>query len=940
MVERKNTERPVRLSSTPQVSRGSTQGASVGNAAGAFSTHVASAPSIIRNDHRDGVGSALALHVIKRLSGTLDDIISAKQQQAYLDGALAVNAGKDEEELETSILTKNWTIAGHRDYTARLAAAEYESNLVKDLERDRELTPAQYKDKLSSARSSIMPTIQGMSAQGREKMLDQLLTTEMAAQKNHLRAYQEHIKSMKLATVQSELSVGVDKVLAARSDPELHQQELVSFTTKLYRNVLEGEDLTYGDKVGVIENILNYTLAEGDFSVLRAMEQLPMPGTNPEDGVTVMNALPMDSRLKISKAKATAESKYFMNAEPAYWSKYQQFKAEQEAGLPTTSNARDLIQEVVALGHAGKMSTSNVESHINYYNKAEVNNVNKAVGLSAYASGDVAGLLQAGLTDKQGFDAYLEARAKTGISNVELFMDVYNLHSNNRSPAAKKWLGETLNRGITIWLTTPEAELSENELAQQYVDLVTAYAAAKPSTNELRALHNNVSAELEKDAADFMYTTLTQVGKGTPPDQAARIAKDRYVKWQDMSPSTKNAVISERNAIKQEALESISTTRNWYSTELLAGLMSRTGSSEYQLAVRNKWFVDQDMVQQTWRNEVLGRVDYYMSDYLDAGLGFDADSLKSYAVQKASQDVISTRFGSVMKPINMDVDEAFGIPAGYDGSELVEKAIGNAIQQETDHRKWERKNIDYRLTMDTDGIIVQSYSKTTQEWVGSVVVTNEQIRENVQELVKRDDRHAANHVNNSFEVKGSNGGKINIGGINTAGMSTEHNLNVKSSIVRFEGVVHTVSPDPGDGKPTIGPGLHVGNPLVRRLYKEYTGKVMKMGDTVDPTVVDHIFQEVSDVMFKEARDNHMVPLPNKWEHNRDAYEELIIHMHWQTGSPRLNKDQAFQEMQQFIQGGPQYRQQALQALKNTYAYAGAGADRVRYYESLLNQIRS
>src|SRR5690625_3803449 len=93
MVERKNTERPVRLSSTPQVSRGSTQGASVGNAAGAFSTHVASAPSIIRNDHRDGVGSALALHVIKRLSGTLDDIISAKQQQAYLDGALAVNAG-------------------------------------------------------------------------------------------------------------------------------------------------------------------------------------------------------------------------------------------------------------------------------------------------------------------------------------------------------------------------------------------------------------------------------------------------------------------------------------------------------------------------------------------------------------------------------------------------------------------------------------------------------------------------------------------------------------------------------------------------------------------------------------------------------------------------------------------------------------------------------
>src|SRR5690625_380940 len=108
MVERKHSERPVRLSQTPQVSRGNVGQASAGQAQGAFSTQVASPTQIVRQDHQDRMGTVFAQHIVERLKGTLDNLVDSRRQQAYLDGALAVNAGIAEEDLETNLMTRQW----------------------------------------------------------------------------------------------------------------------------------------------------------------------------------------------------------------------------------------------------------------------------------------------------------------------------------------------------------------------------------------------------------------------------------------------------------------------------------------------------------------------------------------------------------------------------------------------------------------------------------------------------------------------------------------------------------------------------------------------------------------------------------------------------------------------------------------------------------------
>src|SRR5699024_8970662 len=96
------------------------------------------------------------------------------------------------------LLTRTWSIAGHRDYSGRMAALEYETRLASELSTDREMPPEEYAAKLSERRKSILPIIEGMSREARGRMLDQLLTSELSAQQNHLKAHSEYIAEMEM----------------------------------------------------------------------------------------------------------------------------------------------------------------------------------------------------------------------------------------------------------------------------------------------------------------------------------------------------------------------------------------------------------------------------------------------------------------------------------------------------------------------------------------------------------------------------------------------------------------------------------------------------------------------------------------------------------------------------------------------------------------------
>src|SRR5699024_12240046 len=111
-------------------------------------------------EHQDRAGSVLVQHLLKAAGGMLDAVVDDRRQQAYLDGALAAGAGIAEEDLQNNLLTRTWSIAGHSDYSGRMAALEYETRLASELSTDREMPPEEYAAKLSERRRSILPIIE------------------------------------------------------------------------------------------------------------------------------------------------------------------------------------------------------------------------------------------------------------------------------------------------------------------------------------------------------------------------------------------------------------------------------------------------------------------------------------------------------------------------------------------------------------------------------------------------------------------------------------------------------------------------------------------------------------------------------------------------------------------------------------------------------------
>src|SRR5699024_12358764 len=101
----------------------------------------------------------------------------------------------------------------------------------------REMSPELYAAKLSSRRKDILPIIEGMSREARGRMLDQLLTSELSAQQNHLKAHTEYIAEMEMRLLTAEVNSSIDRLIASDGAEDTYNAALASVFTKIVRNI-------------------------------------------------------------------------------------------------------------------------------------------------------------------------------------------------------------------------------------------------------------------------------------------------------------------------------------------------------------------------------------------------------------------------------------------------------------------------------------------------------------------------------------------------------------------------------------------------------------------------------------------------------------------------------------------------------------------------------
>lgn len=112
----------------------------------------------------------------------LDKAISAELDNEMVRGSTLALAGVAEEDLETSILTRNFTVAGHRNMTAKMRHQEWQSQMLDEIAKGEHnnLSPTEFGAYLNKSMEGVLNDVNGMSREAKSSMLETLLTGNQA----------------------------------------------------------------------------------------------------------------------------------------------------------------------------------------------------------------------------------------------------------------------------------------------------------------------------------------------------------------------------------------------------------------------------------------------------------------------------------------------------------------------------------------------------------------------------------------------------------------------------------------------------------------------------------------------------------------------------------------------------------------------------------------
>ena len=962
MVERRDSERPVRLSQTPQVSRGPVQQARVGQAGGAFGTHVASAPQIIRGDHAERQGSVLVQHLLKSVGGMLDAVIDDRRQQAYLDGALAVGAGIAEEDLQTNPLTRVWSLAGHRDYSGRLAALEYESSLAAELGKDREYSPEEYAKKLSERRKAIMPIIEGMSREARGRMLDQLLTLELSAQQNHLKAHKEYVAEMEMQLLTAEVNLGIDQIIAADGDPSTYQAAQAAVFTKLVRNVVDNPQFSDSEKADFITATVEYALQQGDFGLYQLVNNeavIPMG-----DALVPISALlPHDQRSKLHKAYLAASKTYGRKRFADFEAKVEEFELRISLGQPIALSEFEMMDNYArSMAENGLMSR---ERYQRLRHKWALHMVEEQTSLQvrdAWLRGDLDAVKAGGLTDTKVADAvWRELNASPDISPVQAFVEGFQIYRNNGSPQLGKHLAESASASIRAWYLsnpdTPEGALPR-DLASKVEYIVGLKASGDAGDPVASLLFYQILKDMpDETSKQFLYGVTAQTAMGTDTATAAEVVRAQMYEHSRKDEQSQRAVYETNRPRFRARLLSLKENKKWYSTGIIAGMLGDEATlTENQLKIRNFWFGGpyREAAQELIFDALEPSVQHAMEDFINyPGVipEADIDVLITSTLQGAGS---LTDTGVFVKGTGINLNQVLGIPPAYDAVEFMGAVQDTIILRDFGKEAASEVFTIGQVVRDSRGeymLVLTPMNQSTGTTQQRVIVEQDELRRVAQNLVSSDEANKVASVT-GVGIKGRDGITLKFRPANvTSDRFSQQDIARKAQMIADNEQIG-LEPYKDGKKYSIGPGLNEDTPVFMAEWERITG-LDKLGDyhKVPPELVRKAIEEGFEATLEAflglitphynevvlgGKYNPRAPLSN----GLTAYEtisDLLLSLMWQAGEHRFRSESnSYLEVVEHLRNRDIPKARA--ALHRTAAYRMGGEPHKKFYDASLKAL--
>lgn len=914
MVQRNSQVPQHNLVGTPSIGNTGAVGSTPDYRGGVFATQVASPPATAAGRVYAGQGTALVQNILGKLGKLADQVVQQQREEAYLDGAVQLGAGVAEEDLQTNFFTRNWTKAGHRDMAGRLAAAEYESNLLRELKASREMTPEQYAQVITNQRKEIMPAIQSMSNLGRTKMLDQIVTVERAAIKQHTAAHAQFIVEQEMQAISADLNVTLDNLSANKGVAGIQEAIRDEAYVKLYNNIWNNEKLDLTTKSKLINEAVGYALQGGDFGLYNLVQHMPMPNSE----YTIGQSMPFDERLKLAKAFETARNQYEFELGRETYDQILGISTMIQNGVLPEGLTYDAYKSLLDRATVdGLISRQERDSKLQAYSKlayegAEAHDLSKA-----YYAGDYSVLFAQDQNLPTIAKSMTQKALASGATPAEVaFMQLEIGVRTGNAGALGEWA--KLGGAALQALMTSSGEVDQS--AKDLVAHAMTVLDADDGTLDSGVIRSRMLQELPEDIQGFLghVLSLQEVGHASLDDAIieARAFKQR---WDQMDSSARNAEIAKQDKMYTDIYEQVGDTR------LLPNLFGNTVKS---LQYQTDWnpFSSEAFEIAAWQQEVTAELGIELGRIRQSGRPMDEKTILNLATANVAKRVLNTDFGSVIVPRGLDIATLYGVPKGYEAKGLVASALSNMYKPSKDGARTVMRFLG-------ENIQVYDYDPDTLTTSTPTTFSANDIKAEVARELELERKGISRLVGDGETLK-INGGSVTINGNNSAGVKPQTAFDIRKSLAQYEAVRYKPYKDGVDdkGKPlrSIGIGVNSGN---KGIWDRYFDTEISDDHEISQELVDRMFADASDNVLNEAV-RRQVTLPQGSNH--DAYLELLAHQLYQRGAPKLDAERTFQDLQAALSRGD--KSKARELLRQTVAYQAAGHDRRAFYEHILNKI--
>lgn len=711
-------------------------------------------------------------------------------EEQYLAGVAAASAGKAEADLEGNLITGAWQTAGHRDTLGRLAMADMQAKVLSDMPTLVQKTPEEFKAYMDEVRAPVLSQLNGMSRQQRSATFGQMAQDLAGMGKKYEVGRAKWIIDQKAKSIQTSMTARRASMEAAKDDLGLYQTEVAGFVSNIYKDIWNDPSLPQDTKIELTRQAAEYAASADNTMVY---EQLQATKFEFADGTTgtLMSKLPFEDQIKVDKAQRAAmdrvkaarsgEAETQLAIWGAEW-------ADKDIGPQQTfEEVNSLLDK---MQHANLLAPGKRETVLKQYFTALGRNGNSGKLASAYMSGDLQTLTQAGKTQAEGLKAYMKS-----IREMPLDQQVSSLlaigNTNGFDTALAK-AGELLGPAIAQMGMADEMDPNNAMLVQQ-----TAQALQVAENNNPGAYSRFVSGMTGEQQDMFLYLSEAQSNGIADPKTAIKYARNQIlqdkqaggVRSQRVSDNNKEDAGFVAEITERQLLGTISSKFSFFAD----------ASNRDQLRTGRMWFEDQSRV-----NEVMADTQMKYAEELalvsKTTPFMSSKARNSKALANLAARTVETDSGPLTMPRGQTVQSYFGVPQ-YADKELVGQAVNDMFKAGDGNRLAWSTTADNQLMFreyNGNGAIVKSGT-----------VDPKQVAPRVQEILNKEAEEAARTDGPGVVFTGSTGAKVQFNGLNTHGIDGSTMVKLRQDIVASENVRDTAYTDSG-GK-SFGVGIHQSN---------------------------------------------------------------------------------------------------------------------------------